>query len=146
MLLLRIFLAAPMTVQGRSMEPTLRAGDVVLVGRLSGAPEVHRGDLVVFRDPDRALSLKRVIGLAGDRVAIRDGVLEVDGRPLREDYVSTGASDGVFFGPITVAAGTVFVLGDNRDDSIDSRSYGAVEVEHLVGPVLAGLWPPRTVG
>ncbi len=146
-ILLRTFVAAPMTVRGQSMAPTLRDGDVVLVVELLGAaPGVQRGDLAVFRDPDGALTLKRVIGLPGDRVAIRDSVLEVDGRALREDYVDYSRIAGLYFGPVTVPVGAVFLVGDNRAASIDSRIYGSLALDRIVGRVTLRLWPPGTVG
>ncbi|CAN5685004.1 N/A [soil metagenome] len=146
-ILLRTFVAAPLTVHGQSMEPTLGDGDVVLVLELLvGAPGVGRGDLAVFRDPDGTLVVKRVIGLPGDRAAIRDAVLEVDGAAVREDYVDYSRISGLYFGPVTVPAGAVFLLGDNRAASIDSRDYGPVGFDRIVGRVVVGLWPPGGVG
>lgn len=146
-LLVRAFVLAPMTVQGQSMQPTARDGDVVLVlKQLWGTPVVQRGEFVVFHDPDGALSVKRVIGLAGEQVAIRDAVLEIDGRALPEEYVDHVPIDGLYFGPVTVPAGTVFLLGDNRADSVDSGDYGPIGLDRVVGRVVWGLWPLGPVG
>jgi len=129
-----------MTVDGDSMEPTLRDGDVVVVlTQFLGAPDVERGDILVFRDPDGALSLKRVIGLPGDSVAILDAILEVDGRVVPENYVDHSLIDGLYFGPVTVPAGAVFLMGDNRANSVDSRHYGPVQFDRIVGQVVANL-------
>ncbi len=140
--LLRAYVAEPFAIPSESMEPTLRPGDHVLVEKLSyrfGAPE--RGDLVVFRTPEDALAVKRIVALAGDRVAIEDGVLAVNGRLQKEAYVDHRQVDSVYFGPVVVPRGDVFVLGDNRADSHDSRDYGAVPRRSLIGRVLVRLWP-----
>ncbi len=139
LILVRALVVTPVTVQGESMEPTFGDGDVaVVINQLWGAPDPERGDVVVFRDADGSLSLKRVIGLPGDRVAILDAILEVDGRVVPENYVDHSLIDGLYFGPVTVPAGAVFLLGDNRADSVDSRTYGPVELDRIVGWVVAG--------
>ncbi|MFJ2442712.1 signal peptidase I [Streptomyces sp. NPDC087658] len=134
-------LVAPVRVASTSMEPTLSPGDRLLVhtyGYGQGAPD--RGDLVVF-DRDGALLLKRVAAVAGETVGIEDGVLTVDGRPVREPAVDRRLVDGMYFGPVTVPDGTVFLLGDNRRGSVDSREFGPVPVERLTGRVLLRWWP-----
>jgi signal peptidase I len=140
---LRAYVAEPFAIPSESMAPTLRPGDHVLVEKLSyrfGSP--RRGDLVVFRAPDGgSLAVKRIVGLAGDRVAIEDGVLAVNGRLQKESYVDQSQVDSVYFGPVVVPRGDVFVLGDNRADSHDSRDYGAVPRRSLIGRVLVTLWP-----
>jgi signal peptidase I len=139
----RAYVAEPFAIPSESMAPTLRPGDHVLVEKLSyrfGSP--RRGDLVVFRSPDGgALAVKRIVGLAGDRVAIEDGLLAIDGHVQREPYVDHATVDSVFFGPVVVPRGDVFVMGDNRADSHDSRDYGAVPRQSLIGRVLTTLWP-----
>lgn len=133
-----------MTVTGDSMAPTFQQDDVVLVHKfLRFSPALHHGDLVVFRDDDDVLSLKRVIGLPGEEVAIRDAMLLVDGEPRRESFVDYPTIDGLYFGPVTVPAGRVLVMGDNRARSIDSRNYGAVPIDQLMGSVALRLWPLR---
>ena len=136
-----VFVAEPFAIPSRSMAPTLLPGDQVLVDKTAyrrGVP--RRGDLVTFeRGGD--VQLKRIVGLPGDRVELRDGVLTVDGRARREPYVDLSRVDSVFFGPVTVPAGTVFVMGDNRGDSRDSREYGPVHQDELIGRVALRLWP-----
>ena len=147
MVALRALVVFPLTVQGDSMEPTLGGGDVVLISRWSaGVGSFERGDLVVFGDPDGELSLKRVVGLSGDSVAIQDGVLVVDGTAPVEPYADPQLIDAAYFGPVVVGPSSVFVLGDNRATSIDSRDYGAVDLDHVAGRVVLRLWPPGTAG
>lgn len=139
------FVAEPFAIPSGSMEPTLRPGDQVLVNKLAyrqAAPQ--RGDLAVFSAPDtHKVTLKRVVGVAGDRVAIEDGVLTVNRRPVREAYVDYSRVDSVYFGPVVVPHGSVFALGDNRGDSHDSRDFGAVPDHSLIGKVLVRFWSPR---
>lgn len=135
---LRAVVLMPVAIEGRSMEPTVRDGDVAVVWRRTDvARDLDVGDLVVFRDPDGALALKRVVGMPGDRVALRDTVLEVDGRTVDEPYVDRSLVAGTYYGPVTVPAGSVLVMGDNRGSSIDSRDYGPVDAEQIIGRVLA---------
>jgi len=97
----------------------------------------------VLEAPDGELLAKRIVAVGGQRVEIRDGVLFVDRIPRREPYVDHSRVDGFFFGPARVPAGSVFVLGDNRGDSEDSRDFGAVPREHLIGRVVLRIPSPR---
>jgi signal peptidase I len=148
LVLARALLAEPFRIVSSSMTPTLRAGDQVLVDKRAYRSVLpRRGDLVVFREPrTRAVTLKRAVGLPGDMVAIEDGVLVVNTRPQREAYADPDAIDSVYFGPVRVGAGSVFVLGDNRADSIDSRDFGVVAQDDLIGRVRLRLWPPGRWG
>jgi signal peptidase I len=145
---LRLFVLEPFRIPSDSMAPTLRPGDQVLVDKRAysgGAP--RRGDLVVFRAPRTGeILLKRVVAVADDTVGIEDGVLVVDGRRPREPYADPDAIDSVYFGPVRVRRGTVFVLGDNRANSEDSRDFGAVPTSRLIGRVRARIWPPGRWG
>lgn len=125
------------------MAPTLLDGDRVLVDKRAYRDALpRRGDLVVFNSPrDGEVTLKRVVGVPGDSVAIEDGVLVVNGRRPVEPYTTPEAIDTVYFGPARVRAASVFVLGDNRADSIDSRDYGLVTQDELIGRVGLRLWP-----
>ena len=128
----------PLQVVSTSMDPTLTPGDHVLVEKLSvrlRTPEV--GDLVVFRDPQgHQLVVKRIVALGGQTVALEDAVLVVDGQARHEPQVDLTLIDSTYFGPVIVPPGAVFVLGDNRAESIDSRTYGSVRHDELVGTVL----------
>lgn len=143
-----VFVAEPVRVPSSSMRPTLLPGDQVLVDKVTyRLREPRRGELVVFHPPvGDGLALKRVVALPGDRVGLRDGVLFVSGRPVREGYVDYGSVDGTFFGPVTVPAGHVFVMGDQRANSEDSRAYGAVPEDDVVGRAVLVLWPPGRAG
>jgi len=144
LLLARTFVAEPMKIPSDSMAPTLRPGDQVLVDKLAyrDGDMPARGDLVVFHDPRTAeITLKRVVAVAGDTVGIEDGSLAVNGRRPFEPYADQKAIDSVYFGPVTVGKGRFFVLGDNRANSVDSRSFGAVSTDRLIGRVLTRLWP-----
>jgi signal peptidase I len=124
-----------------SMAPTIARGDRVVVDKvLWRLRDLGRGDLVTFSSPvDGERLVKRVVGVAGDTVALEDAVLVVNGRPVREPYVDHSRIDGTYFGPVTVPPDHLFVLGDNRFGSIDSRVYGPVPLDAVTGRVLAVL-------
>ena len=146
LVLVRIFVAEPFRIPSQSMEPTLRPGDQTLVNKLSGdAPD--RGDLVAFHAPRTGeILLKRVVAVGGDTVGLEDGVLVVDGRQVREPYADPKAIDSVYFGPVKVRPGTIFVMGDNRANSDDSRDFGAVPTDRIIGRAVARVWPPSRWG
>jgi signal peptidase I len=145
---LRSFVAEPVGVPTGSMAPTLRAGDSVLVDKLAyrfGDP--RRRDLVVFHNPASGeLMLKRIVGVAGDLVGVEDGVLQVNGRAVREPFLDHRLVDSVYFGPVRVPAGAVFVMGDLRSNSVDSRTFGAVPRSRIVGRVALRIWPLSQAG
>ena len=127
-------------VESGSMSPTLDMGDLVIVAR--GAGDLHRGDVVVVRHPDTGERLvKRAVALGGDTVRIDDGVLVVDDVAVCEAAVDPDRIDGVFSGSLAVPDGEVFVLGDDRRDSIDSRDFGSLDVSDVIGHVVARVWP-----
>jgi signal peptidase I len=148
LLVVRPLVAEPFRIPSASMAPTIESGDHVLVNKLAyrdAAPD--RGELAVFHAPGTGeVTLKRVIGVPGDRVGLEDGVLVVNGRRQREPYADPATIDSEYFGPVTVRPGTVFVLGDNRADSVDSRDFGAVPTDRLIGRVAARIWPPTRWG
>ncbi|HEX2074124.1 MAG TPA: signal peptidase I, partial [Geodermatophilus sp.] len=129
-----------MRVDSGSMAPTIEAGDLLLVDHRQGP--VHRGDVVAVENPaGGGLLVKRVVGVGGDRVGIEDGVLVVNGTPVCEPAIDPTLIDGVYFGPVTVPPGELFLLSDHRDRSIDSRTFGTVPASELVGFVRSRLWP-----
>jgi signal peptidase I len=143
LLLVRSFIVEPVRVRSDSMSPTVQAGAVLLVDKVTyHARSPHRGDVVVTADPRSGQSIvKRVVAVGGDSVGIDNGVLVVNGSTVIEDYIDNTNMDGFYFGPDVVPAGHVFLLGDNRDTSEDSRTFGPVAVDDLEGRVLATIWP-----
>jgi signal peptidase I len=134
-------------VTGLSMEPHIRSGEYVLINTFAyriGAP--RRGDIVAFRHEGdaRAVFIKRVIGLPGDRIRIDRGQVYVNGTKLEEPYVRH--ADARSFDEIAVPKFSVYVLGDNRAESEDSRLFGPVGDDRLIGRAIAGIWPPRMLG
>lgn len=141
---LRALVIEPVRVASGSMTPTLGKGDVVVVNKLDREPA--RGDLVTFRSPqDGERVVKRVVGIGGDVVAIRDAILYVNEVEVDEPYVDHESIDALYYGPVTVANGWVLVLGDARADSIDSTTYGAVSAGEITGTVVSRLWPPGAI-
>ena len=138
------FVAEPMRVSSDSMSPTFTTGDEVLVQKLGAhARKPSSGDVVVVRSPASGdLMIKRVAALGGQTVGIADGVLKVDGKPVPEPYVDRAQVDGTYFGPVRVPQDTVFLLGDHRLGSVDSRSFGPVSVRSIIGKVALRVWPP----
>ena len=146
-LLITAFFMRTWQVSGPSMTPHISSGEYVLINtfayRLS---RPKRGDIVAFRhDEDaRPVFIKRVVGLPGDRIAVERGRVLLDGTSLHEPYVRY--PDDRSFPETVVPADSVYVLGDNRADSEDSRFFGPVRDDRLVGRALAGIWPPADLG
>ncbi len=145
-LVVQLFMAQAMRVQGSSMEPSLFPDQRVVVEKVTY--HLHgprRGDIVVVRMPDQGdeLLIKRVIGLAGDEVKIAGGRVYVNGRLLDEPYVAddTPGSQTWVVEPLHV-----FVMGDNRPASSDSRRFGTVQRDQILGRVLLRYWPPQQAG
>lgn len=139
-LLITNFVGGTIEVQGESMWPTLRPGDTYLMNRWAcrfRAPQ--RGEFVIFHDPGHEdLAIKRVIATEGERVEIHDSAVFVDGLRLREPYLASGTRTYPAQGmnlELIVPKGCIFVLGDNRGNSVDSRFYGAVSRDRIVGLV-----------
>ena len=122
-------------VDGISMYPTLKSGDVVLYTRI--VTDCEPGDVVSVKMPSGELYVKRVVATAGDVVDIHNGVLYVNGQSIDEDqtFGKTQPEDGTVTYPYTVEDGKVFVLGDNREASVDSRSFGAVLIKQVKGKI-----------
>jgi signal peptidase I len=145
--LIKTFLFQAFYIPSESMEPTLVDRDRVIVNKLSyRLHDVNRGDLVVFdRPPSEPPTevdelIKRVIALPGETIEARDGEIYIDGRLLSEPYLRTPASSGNF-GPVTVPDGHVFVMGDNRMNSRDSRVFGPIDQDLIVGRAFVRVWP-----
>lgn len=141
-LTLIFFVAQAHVVHGHSMEPTIHPEQRLIVEKLSyrfGLPQ--RGDVVVIvREGGQERLIKRVIGLPGEVVEVRLGEMFVNGRFLDEPYLPLNAGQPDF-APVTVPAGHVFVLGDNRNNSNDSRYFGAVSLDQISGRAWLTYWP-----
>ncbi len=139
-------ISARIRVDGDSMVPTLANGEYIIISRLSyrfGTPQ--RGDIIVFHPPlsPQEEYIKRIIGLPGDEVRIEQGQIYINGQHLSESYIH---QQWVSNGSWRVPAGQVFVLGDNRNNSQDSRSWGTVSMDAVVGKAILVYWPPLDWG
>lgn len=152
-LVIKTFLFQAFYIPSESMVPTLKVGDRVLVNKLSyDLHDVHRGDIVVFKAPPEASSdgiddlVKRVVGLPGDTVEARDdGRVYVNDRRLEEPYLPDATRTAEF--PATkVPAGHLFMMGDNRGASRDSRYFGPIAESAIIGRVFLRIWPPGSIG
>lgn len=136
---LRLTVVDLLRVSSDSMAPTICVGDTVLLLRLHGAA-VAPGDVVTFHDDGSGDELiKRVAAVGGQRLAIADTVLTVDGVAVDEPWLDRRTVDGLYFGPVTVPEGSVFLLGDHREVSIDSRAFGPVALDRLDARLLGVL-------
>jgi signal peptidase I len=151
-LVIRAFFLAAFYIPSESMVPTLQKGDRVLVNKLSyKLHDVHRGDVVVFGRPpgeqDNGIKdlIKRVVGLPGETVEVRDCKVLINGRALDEPYVKTW-NRTCTFAAHQVGANQVFVMGDNRDDSQDSRFFGPISEDLIVGRAFVIVWPLTHLG
>ena len=146
-LALMIFVAQPTRVEGVSMEPTLQTGQQLVIEKISYRfQNPTHGDIVVIK-LDRSYNpylVKRVIATEGDVVEIRNGRLYLNGQMQEEKNITSMTSRD--YATTVVPPGHLFVLGDNRDASNDSRYFGMVPIESLVGRALASYWPPNTIG
>lgn len=151
---MRAVVVEAFVVPSGSMRPTIVEGDHLLGSKFRYRFwEPRRGEVVVFRPPDEARRIgradatryvKRVIAVAGDEVEIRAGVVRVNGRVLTEPYVAEAPA--YVFPAQRVPPGHVFVLGDNRNESLDSHRWGFLPCDALLAHVFARYWPPRRIG
>jgi signal peptidase I len=145
-------------IPSESMAPTLAVNDRIVTDRaIYRTTSPQRGEIVIFRPTDRLLEMlqganissdtsfvKRVIGLPGDRIEIKQGSVYVNNRPLQETYIA--APPDYAWGPETVPPDAFFVLGDNRNNAFDSHFWGYVPRNRLVGKVFLRYWPPHRFG
>jgi len=139
-------------IPSNSMAPTLEVGDRLMVYKLAfRVGQVDRGDLVVFNRPPSIENsqlkdfVKRVVALPGEQIQAINGVVYVDNVPLPEEYLSENSLTADF-DPIDVPKDHIFVMGDNRSNSRDSRSFGPINVDLLVGEVFVRIWPLSNAG
>ena len=170
-LVVRPYVAEAFYIPSESMVPTLEVGDRVLVNKfIYRFTEPERQDVVVFKTPEginnsvdgnliartagwfqgrrdeRQDLIKRVVALPGDTIAVRDGNLFVNGERQNEPYLNEELPDGSFFQQATVPQGKVFVMGDNRTNSRDSRFIGPIPKENIEGEAFLRFWPPGRLG
>lgn len=147
------FAVRPFTVSGLSMQPALKNGEVTLVNQIGydfgGQPQ--RGDVVALRPPSdpSLIYVKRVIGIPGDSLFITPDAIYLNGHKLNEPYVhliDPSAAENQPLGQIKLGPGQYFVLGDNRQNSIDSRVFGYVPRQNIIGKVEFVYWPLTDVG
>ncbi|MFQ4140195.1 signal peptidase I [Nodosilinea sp. PGN35] len=153
-LTVRVLIAEPRYIPSNSMDPTLHIGDRLLVEKISYRWQPpHRGDIVVFAPPPQLAQLgyearqafiKRVIAEPGQTIAVRQGQVIVDGEPLQEPYILEAPAYPLE--PVTVPAGQVFVMGDNRNDSNDSHVWGALPQGNIIGRARFRFWPLDRIG
>ena len=134
-------------IEGQSMETNLHHGQFLIVSKLVyylHPPE--RGDVVVFHSPQnpRKDFIKRVVGLPGEDVEMREGAVYVNGVRVHETYISNPGNRS--WGPEVVGEFEYFVLGDNRANSSDSRSWGMLDGDAIIGKAWVSYWPPSTLG
>ena len=164
-LAIKAWVINPYRIPTSSMEPRLhcarqgpgclaRYSDRVLANRfIYHFRDPARGDIVVFDTPPNAAQqcppagtfVKRIVGLPGERIEIRNGDVMIDGQKLIEPYVPQGRRDFGSYDGLTIARGEYFVMGDNRTQSCDSRIWGTVPRENLIGKVFATYWPPNRI-
>ena len=144
-----VFLYQPVNVEGTSMLPELRDQERIFVNKfVYRIEEIHRTDIVVFWYPrDRSKSyIKRIIGMPGDTVEIKSGFVYVNNKRLREPYIDPKFIDGKTYPPVFVEPGHYYVLGDHRNQSNDSRSWGLVPEGYIYGKAVFRYWPMAKIG
>lgn len=155
-LILRSYVVEAREIPSGSMIPTLQVGDRLLVDKIIyKATSLKREDIVVFAPPPQAQALldvthknddliKRIIGLPGDKIQIANGKVMVNGNPLTETYLAQ--KPDYTFGPVIVPNDSVFVLGDNRNNSLDSHYWGFLPLKNIKGRAFFKFWPLTSIG
>ena len=151
-LLIKTFLFQAFFIPSESMMPTLAVHDRVLVNKLSyKLHDVHRGDIVVFKAPEQERTaeikdlVKRVIGLPNETVSAHGGHIYINGEKLDESYLPDGVETSSF-SAVTLKPDHYWVMGDNRDNSKDSRVFGPIEKHEIIGRVFFRIWPLSRIG
>jgi len=144
-ILIHTFLFAVVVVSGPSMEPTLHNNERLILNKIVyDFSEPQRGDIIVFHANKQDDYIKRVIGLPNEKVEFKDNKLYINDQLIEEDYLINTRTDDV--SPVVVPEGTIYVLGDNRLNSTDSRILGPISLDQVVGRVKLQLWPLNELG
>lgn len=140
---LKMWVVEPAFVSQVSMRPTLDDGNALVIDKLSYQFRDPRiGEIVTARLPDTGESVvKRVVAVGGDSIGFYDGTMLLNDEPVDDSYALRKDMQGYFWGPITVPEGYVFLLGDNYQESTDSRTYGPVPIDSVDGRLLVRFWP-----
>ena len=149
-----LFIITPNQVKGASMEPTFQTGDYILTSRITYKfRKIERGDVIVFKSPKNPdiEYIKRIVGLSGDIITIKNSEVFINNNLLTEKYIASATNlwDGGCIKnniPYTVPADYIFVMGDNRPRSSDSREFCAVTVESVIGDVFYRYFPTNVIG
>ena len=152
--LIRTFVAEPRYIPSDSMLPTLHTGDRLVVEKISYRfHPPHFGDIVVFQPPEELQSrgytqdqafIKRIIGRPGEIITVAGGKVYLNGQPLQEDYIAEPPDQP--FPPVQVPEDKFFVMGDNRNDSNDSRYWGFLPRKNIIGRAVFRFWPFNRIG
>ncbi len=150
-LFVKTYIIAPIQVNGVSMDSTLKDGDIMLLNKLQYKRHgVERGDIVVIKSRGTHI-IKRIIGLPGDSIKVEDNVLYINGKEYKEEYLDKGTVTNNFsleelFDTDQVPKGTYFVMGDNREDSLDSRILGFIDEDDIEGIASITIFPFDRLG
>ncbi len=142
--IIRFFLFQPFYIPSGSMEPTLKKGDRIVVNKLTyrlGEPK--RGDIIVFKYPvnPKRDFIKRLIGLPGETIEVKDSKVYIDGKVLEQPFLPKKFTYNSNFGPVKIPENEYFMMGDNRNNSEDSRYWGTLPDENIIGRAIFVYWP-----
>ncbi len=153
-IVLYLFIAAPHQVKGASMENTFKSGDYILTSKIAYKFEKpKKGDIIVFKSPKNPDIdyIKRIIGLPGDQIMINEGEVYINNILVQENYIAAQTTffEGGFIQngvEVSVPEDYLFVMGDNRPRSSDSREFGFIPITDIIGKVIFRYFPPESVG
>jgi signal peptidase I len=143
--LIRVFIFEPFIVPSPSMDPTLKVGDKVIINKIAyRVGSIERGDIVAFHSPLEEKDLvKRAVAVEGDEITLTsEGEIYINGERITESYIPADQAVSYINQTVTLGEDEVFVMGDNRNNSFDSRYFGAIPEEDVFGEFMVIYWPP----